>query len=219
MNIDDFWCRAFLAAMGGEYAGHTRWENHGAPAAYCERAADAALDVAKRRGMIADAMPGNDLPADHPRQAPTLERVEFTAEQADHGMWVLSAPELGGSIWATSGRESIDYNGAIVRIKWGETSPPKPIEVWIERPAASSPAPPGMSDAEVAAEFYRRFQPSRVDLGPMADDATYAEIDGGNWRSGWLATDSGMTEHPAGEPGFVAAVLRARELVRKGGGS
>lgn len=55
MDANEFWCRAYLAAMGGQYAPDgegVRWENHGAPAVYCEAAANAHLAVAQRRGMV-----------------------------------------------------------------------------------------------------------------------------------------------------------------------
>lgn len=207
MNIDDFWCRAFLAAMG----------DHTIDLERCEEIANGALWRAQKNGMVPSARPGNDLPADPPRPAPTLERVECTAERAGD-MWIIR-----GGTWQTNGlhvrggedRVPVGASG-VVHIKWGETSPPKPIEVWLERPSAIYPAPAGMSDAEVAAEFYRRFGPDRVLLGDWSTSYAFVERCDENWRSG--SRKAAATEvHPTGEPGFVAAVLRARELVRKGG--
>lgn len=129
MDASEFWCRAFLAAMGGTYAQEGSWDNHGGPANYNERAADAALAVAQRRGMVTGGA--------EPRHEPEVERVEFRASPADHGQWALTADELGGSVLVARGREAFDCNGRVVRIKWGETAPPKPIEVWIERKAGT----------------------------------------------------------------------------------
>lgn len=136
MQANDFWCRAFLAAMTGAY-GMTRWRADGA-ADYCEQAADAALEVARRRGMIAGALPGDAVPADPPRPAPTLERVEFTAEPSgEHGsgVWLLKTARWPRGIILLDGDECVDIaDGTRIRIKWGESMPPRPIEVWIERP-------------------------------------------------------------------------------------
>lgn len=52
MNSDEVWCRAFLEAMGGIYANGAGGPEHDANATYCEKAADAALAVAQRRGMV-----------------------------------------------------------------------------------------------------------------------------------------------------------------------
>src|SRR6478752_3267863 len=55
MDANEFWRRAFLASMGEAYRAlllGTNQSNHDWAAAYCERAADAALAVAQRRGMV-----------------------------------------------------------------------------------------------------------------------------------------------------------------------
>jgi hypothetical protein len=71
--------------------------------------------------------------AEPPQAAePELERVEFTATSRGD-MWELHGAELGSGIQVFAGRETYPMGGATVRIKWGETMPPKPIEVWIER--------------------------------------------------------------------------------------
>lgn len=127
MNANEFWCKAFLAAMGEAYREilqGTNRENHDWPAAYAGRAADAALSVAQRRGMVTveRAAPG-----------PQLERVEFTAE-LDGDIWTLCAPGWTSGVQVRTGGERYPF-GPIdtLFIKWGESSPPKPIEVWIER--------------------------------------------------------------------------------------
>lgn len=211
MNIDDFWCRAFLEAMG----------DHTIDLERCEEIANGALWRAQKNGMVPSARPGNDLPADPPRPAPTLERVAFTTQRdMNDDTWCIGVHDVGAfRVIPGEERRSIATGSVVhtIRIKWGETSPPKPIEVWLERPAAISPEPPGMSDAEVAAEFYRRFIPVRVLVGDLAARTAFAEDDHGSWLSGVRSSGGSIGEHPAGEPGFVAAVLRARELVRKGG--
>lgn len=209
MNIDDFWCRAFLAAMG----------DHTIDLERCEEIANGALWRAQKNGMVPSALPGNDMPADPTRPASTLERVEFTAHQlGDRSiMWILRGPRLpSGGVEVDAGEERVETIAGTFRIRWGETSPPKPIEVWLERPAAS-PAPLGMSDAEVAAAFYDRFRPVRVLFGSPVTGIrrAFIEDDGDIWTSGMARATT--EDHPAGEPGFVAAALRARELVRKGG--
>jgi hypothetical protein len=192
MDANEFWCRAYLVAMSGQYAPDgegVRWENHGAPAVYCEAAANAHLAVAQRRGMVtgertsalgalrelahdltelsvsrakaAASKAGTDAgtrrggQADGLREAaavvlqrageieaasagpaasaaPQLERVEFTAEPGQGG-WAISV--AGAGWWHVKEcQESVSLAGVtIYRIKWGETTPPRPIEVWLER--------------------------------------------------------------------------------------
>lgn len=170
MDSNEFWCRAFLAAMHGEYSADVRWDNHGAPASYCERAADAALAVAQRRGMVTGerAAAPEDQPAgctcrlvmglgdpSGPRRAlvpsrepcpvhapdrgHVLERVEFTAE-LDGDIWELRTKMYQSGLIVSNGDDRLAMiDGNTIRIKWGETSPPKPIEVWIERSAKGDP--------------------------------------------------------------------------------
>jgi hypothetical protein len=188
VDANEFWCRAFLAAMGGSYAEHGTWENHGAPAAYCEKAADAALAVAQRRGMVTGGTMsevaseaarlsalGHDeavavgnaracatyagsqpekrralliecagwalagiaaMEKSAPRQDPELERIEFTAERCSGGGWVLISAACLGGMTVSPGDDVVNLDdGRVMRIKWNESLPPKPIEVWIERSA------------------------------------------------------------------------------------
>lgn len=134
MDSNDFWCRAFLAAA-----------NNGRDLDGCERAADAYLTVAQRRGMVtgeraaravtqADiAQAVGDYLSRSAQTGPTLERVEFKAWPVEGNQWTVRAPGIG-ALLVQSGCERFSVNGASIRIKWGE-SPPQPIEVWIERPA------------------------------------------------------------------------------------
>lgn len=130
MQEQEFWCRAFLAAMGGVYtdqADSVRWEHHAAPAAYCESAADAALEVAQRRGMVT-----GERAASAP---PELERVEFTAEHAYAGRWTLKTKMYPDGLALVEFDNNVELDdGNVLHIKWGETMPPQPIEVWLERP-------------------------------------------------------------------------------------
>lgn len=174
MDANEFRCRAFLAAMGEAYRAlllGTNQSNHDWAAAYCERAADAALAVAQRRGMVTGERTGQASEIEALRSAglrwlgalrsnnadateaaerdllraaealdcgqanaqPEPERVEFTAERRGD-LWEVYGHELGAGIQAFTGRETYPMgNGVVVRIKWGETMPPKPIEVWLER--------------------------------------------------------------------------------------
>ena len=192
MDANEFWCRAFLAAMGGSYAEHGTWENHGAPAAYCERAADAALAAAQRRGMVAPLRTATMVDVDQrwkllatgeafrvrdvadgvatlvklaplhaqdhlrrvtyaelldghlweletpspERPGATLERVEFTAG-LEAGFWLIGVHDVG--VFRAMPDEEIVTGPSCttIRIKWGETMPPKPIEVWVERKAGT----------------------------------------------------------------------------------
>jgi hypothetical protein len=130
MDANEFWCRAFLAEMNGTSSRTmVNWEHERAADRF-EKAADAALSVAQRRGMVT----GERTASAEPPQAaePELERVEFTATSRGD-MWELHGAELGSGIQVFAGRETYPMGGATVRIKWGETMPPKPIEVWIER--------------------------------------------------------------------------------------
>jgi hypothetical protein len=143
MDASEFWCRAFLVAMRGSYTEHGEWDNHGAPAAYAERAADAALAVAQRRGMltgeratqrstnqadVAQAV-SNYLSRD---AQPEFERVEFTSERDGDRFAIVV--EAVGVFRVLAGDEAARLStGETIRVKWSETSPPKPIEVWVER--------------------------------------------------------------------------------------
>jgi hypothetical protein len=155
MDASEFWCRAFLAEMNTSRAGLDS----------CEKNADAALAVAQRRGMVATGQAGaldtlrrtairwvnaamaNDVDeyeaasddlmkaAEALGPAPTLERVEFTAERVDPGLWVLHG-EAFGIVNCDERRDAMALNdGTTIRITWGETAAPNPIEVWIERPS------------------------------------------------------------------------------------
>jgi hypothetical protein len=120
MDASEFWCRAFLAAMKD-------WTD--APTA-CAGAADAALAVAQRRGMVASGA--------EPRHEPTLERVEFTAERdgREPGLWSIHSAAFGSAL-VQDDRETWTIDGGMnIRIKWGETAPQTPIEVWIEKAGA-----------------------------------------------------------------------------------
>jgi hypothetical protein len=178
MDGNDFWCRAFLATMGGHYTptDHGKVVDHGPAASWCEKAADAALAVAQRREMVtgsaeprrsptaafdalqraslrwlaaakandeaefeaageallkaAEAIESDRAPAERP--VPELERVEFVAWPAEGKQWTLRAPRIG-ALLVPSGRERFSVNGIAVLVKWGETCPTKPIEVWLER--------------------------------------------------------------------------------------
>jgi hypothetical protein len=118
MDANEFWCRAYLVAMGEHVRDLER----------CEEVANAALWRAQRRGMVT-----GERAASAPAAEPELERVEFTAELTDYGNWIMRAPEWGGAVCVTPGFGSIAYRGDMFRIKWGDTMPPKPIEVWLER--------------------------------------------------------------------------------------
>lgn len=126
MDAKEFWCRAFLAAMGGNYVDPSgAGVNHALSAAGCAEAADAALAAARERGMIS----GEQLAAE---QKPDAERVEFTAER--DGEWWLIDIQGAGRFRVTSEEDRLVLlGGRVMRIKWGESMPPKPIEVWIER--------------------------------------------------------------------------------------
>ena len=75
-----------------------------------------------------------------------------------------------------------------------------------------------MSDAEVAAEFFRRFKPVSVLIGSYGRRIVAADTTkDGVWYSETSAAGNNRESHESGAPGFVAAVERARELARKGG--
>jgi hypothetical protein len=126
MNSDEFWCRAFLVAMGPAYSDEPRrGDSHDELSAYCRGAADAALAEARDAGMVTGERAAS--------AGPELERVEFTAER-DGDLWTLRGWELGSAgIQVLAGRESYPMGAAVVHIKWDETCPPKPIEVWLVR--------------------------------------------------------------------------------------
>lgn len=130
MTSDEFWCQAFLAAMQGSYAQEGTWSNHNVPAAYCKEAAHAALAAAQRCGMVTgEASAG-------PVERHASESVEFTVYRAGE-MWHLNSPHLDGGIQVHS--EQLTYpigGGVVAHITWGETMPPKPIEVRLERGGA-----------------------------------------------------------------------------------
>lgn len=122
MDAKEFWCRSYLAAMHGTYTEHAdggRWGNHETPAVYCEAAADAALEVARRRGMVT---------GERTASAPEIERLKFTAERDGDICTIHSSGLIHGVRYPIG---PID----VLCVKWAETMPPKPIEVWIERPA------------------------------------------------------------------------------------
>lgn len=124
MDASEFWCRAFLAEMMTSRAGLDA----------CERTANDALAVAQRRGMVTGG--------EEPRQEPTLERVDFTAERdgREPGLWSIQSSAFGGSGYALvqDDRETWTIDGGMnIRIKWGETAPQTPVEVWIERKAGA----------------------------------------------------------------------------------
>lgn len=168
MDANEFWCRAFLAAMSGTYAQEGSWDNHECPANYCERSADAALAVAQRRGMVAaasmdplrraarrwilaaranntddfdaaeaDLVKAAEALVGDPAPGPTLERVEFTAEPShgDPDLWAVCIKGVDKTFYVCSGEEHPGGLSLGMRIKWNESAPPKPIEVWIDRSA------------------------------------------------------------------------------------
>ncbi len=196
MDASEFWCRAFLAEMTSSRETLDNLTTYADLAGHYEKAADAALAVAQRRGMVAapperaptgmvgfdtyqdgdafvvratgvredvrvqrgatsialrdgrtmrlrwsDTMFGRpvevsiDPVGSGQAPGPTLERVEFTAER-DRPWWLIGVHDVG--VFRTvSGEERVALTtGAAIRIKWGETAPPKPIEVWIEKAGA-----------------------------------------------------------------------------------
>lgn len=90
MNPSDFWCRAFLAAMTGNYS-HSEWDERSASADVCEKAADAALAVAQRRGMVTGEREA-PAPAAEPRDDGKPARVEAGQR------WSMDFRDIGGAI-------------------------------------------------------------------------------------------------------------------------
>lgn len=80
------------------------------------------------------------------------------------------------------------------------------------QPGADAP----MSDADVAREFFRRFQPVKVTLGTWLADVAHAEEHRGTWFSAVISGPGAEERHAAGADGFTAALERARQLVRGG---
>ena len=67
------------------------------------------------------------------RPEPEAERVEFTAER-DGDIWTIYAKGLIHSAQVRSGGDRYPIGPLdTLRITWGDSMPPKPIEVWIER--------------------------------------------------------------------------------------
>lgn len=130
MEDREFWCRAFLAAMGASYVDETRrGVVHSQMADYADAAADAALSVASQRGMVTGE------PAGRPDvEPPEAERVEFTAER-DGDIWTIrGGPPLANGVQVRTGGERYPVGPLdVLYVKWSETMPPKPIEVWLER--------------------------------------------------------------------------------------
>lgn len=132
MEANEFWCRAFLAAMGASFVDETRrGVVHPQMADYAGAAADAALSVASERGMVTGEPAGrSDV---EPAEA---ERVEFTAERdgREPGLWEICSPGWTQPVQVRAGGERY-YFGPLetLRVKWAETSPPKPLGVWLER--------------------------------------------------------------------------------------
>lgn len=127
MNSNEFWCRAFLAAMTGNYTREEPGLDHATNARYCDLAADAALAVAQRRGMVTASACAQRIALVDPTT------IEFTAKR-DGDLWMLISPELAGVITVHS--EQLTYplgGGVVAHIAWGETCPPKPIEVRLVR--------------------------------------------------------------------------------------
>lgn len=147
MQADEFWCRAFLAAMPPVFqAVAFTGAGKDSFATQCEDMANAALAVAQRRGMVtgertaarpvtqADvAQVVSDYLSRGAQPGPTLERVEFAADVDRHepNRWWIGVHEIG-VFRARPGEPTASLGDNTIRIKWGE-SPPKPIEVWIER--------------------------------------------------------------------------------------
>lgn len=121
MNSNEFWCRAFLTGM-----------DNGVCLDGCVRAADAALEVAQRRGMVTVERA--------PVEGPALEPVEFTVRRdLSSDTWCIGVNDAGVfRVIPGEERRSI-VSGSVVhtiRVQWGESNPPKPIKVWIERGGA-----------------------------------------------------------------------------------
>jgi hypothetical protein len=145
MDSNEFWCRAFLTTIAPVFqACIGTGAEESSVAAQCADMADAALAVAQRRGMVT-ASQGRWLdtwkaqpatPAVRP--APELERVEFTAER-DGDIWTLRAPGWTRGVQVRTGGERYPFGPLdVLCIKWGESCPPKPIEVWLERAKGGS---------------------------------------------------------------------------------
>jgi hypothetical protein len=60
------------------------------------------------------------------------ERAEFTAYRGLE-WWLIDVHDVGVFRVEPGKEHSEMATGAAIRIKWGETTPPRPIEVWIER--------------------------------------------------------------------------------------
>lgn len=132
---DEFWCKVFLAAIPQVFqACAFTGAKEGHVVAQCADLADAALVVARERGMVTGERPAS---AD---EAPELERVEFKVapDELKPGWWRVLVPDVGVFV-VQPGEERRQNTVAAIRIKWGETMPPKPIEVWLERPAVEPP--------------------------------------------------------------------------------
>jgi hypothetical protein len=127
MDASEFWCRAFLVAMRGSYSEHGEWENHGSPAAYAERAADAALAVAQRRGIV-KGRTRSDM-------EPEFERVGFSWEKSGD-TWIIYATGVPSKFSVAEGCDSVILldDGRAARVGWSEASGARrPYEVWVER--------------------------------------------------------------------------------------
>lgn len=74
------------------------------------------------------------------------------------------------------------------------------------------------TDADIAREFFRRFGPCKVMVGSWCEHVAHAEEYRGAWSSALVSGPGDPEKHATGEEGFVAALERALELVRKGGG-
>lgn len=168
MREEEFWCRAFLAAIPPVFQTCAfTGAGGGSVAAQCADMADTALAVAQRRGMVTgertvpeDRPAGctcqfvtglgspsgparralvptrEPCPVHAPDRGRVLERVEFTAERrgaADSGLWALRTATYPDELVVVDGDKPFTLtDGNRIHIKWGE-SPPKPIEVWLER--------------------------------------------------------------------------------------
>lgn len=148
-----------------------------------------------------------------------------------HGVTVRDAwaePDDDGEIVY---RTAIDAPGVYVGLDLGRLSDDAADTVDGLRAALAAAAEQGKvdgiasaTDADIARAFVRRFRPARVLLGCLDGRTTYADGgDGGEpWLSGvslvggFVAARSENAAHAAGEDGFAAAVVRARQLAGRG---
>ncbi len=110
MNERDFWCRAFLAAMQAGHASDSRNSlTHEALALYGEQAADAAIDVARRRGMVTGDRQGSALDAAAIRWLNALRANDVAASEAAERDLLRSAEALDRAQAAAPELERVEF--------------------------------------------------------------------------------------------------------------